>query len=169
MSELKAPPTRFRVEERGRQLVVIDTLTGESHISTSAALSKKFTQSAAKQAVTQNRQPPQMAGVSEDFLLRSARFFTQNKVDRRGHLVLKTLRFYDERAPRLLALEPRMARHYALFALIQAGALGLIFLYVLATGLFAAIFISIILAIVMRPISMGVMKAITAKAELAAF
>ena len=79
-----APPTRYRVVERGRRLVVIDTLTGQPATRELAVHESK--------AVAPATRPVEASAPSA-------------VDDRSGHAVLTTSRFYDLKAPRRIVWE----------------------------------------------------------------
>ncbi|MEY2925944.1 MAG: hypothetical protein RL367_421 [Pseudomonadota bacterium] len=155
MAILQSPPSRFRIEERGRRLVVIDTQTGKHSDTTPVRAAETGKQIGTWGPVMRDKG-------GEDFLLRYAGLFTQNKLDRKGRIVLKTLRLYDKAGPRLIALEPPAARRFAMLGMVQVAAILVILFVWIATNFVATIILGVIFFQLNKRISGAIMKAIIA-------
>ena len=125
---LEAPPSRYRVEERGGRLVVIDRQMGtetvtraepvavKPHVLTGergSALRLRATPKALPRAASAR---PPGAPPTADFLVNLAMFFTHAAPAGR---VLRTQRWFDASAPRQAVLDPSQTRR--LGALVVLG------------------------------------------------
>jgi hypothetical protein len=156
MAILQAPPSRYRIEERGRTLVVVDTQNGNTSLT-----------GPLRAAETGKRAGPWGPAMRDnkdgDFLLRYAGVFTQGKLDNKGRIVLKTAKSYDKSAPRLIALEPPVARQFALLRVAQLSAAAVIIFVWFAFSYIAAIILGVVGFQFNKVMSAAIMRAIVAK------
>ena len=138
MGEMKAPPSRYRIEERDRRLVVIDTFSGKDLSSQSRAIptrtianSRNAAQAASPWAKpSQSAAPLQVAtslqaatrqtfstpvhqsntGQPPDFLTQIAGTILGSKRDVSGRLVYRSSKLIDPQAPRYFVFDDRGAR-----------------------------------------------------------
>jgi hypothetical protein len=163
MAHLKAPPSRYRVEERGRHLVVIDTQSGQSITST-------------KQMPTGSRQsgssmgsgmaaPMRTNAEGRDWTLRMAEAITEGRKDTRGRAVLKTSRFYDAAAPRYFALDNRQMQQLGAGGIAMMAIFVILFLCFVTLDFFIAIIVVVVAWQLGRPAVTAAMKGLIKQAE----
>lgn len=116
-----APPSRYRVVERGRRLVVIDNLTGQP--------ATRDTPVRAAQSLMPARRPIEAAAPS-------------GVDDRIGAAVLTTSRLYDAKGPRRIRLDDRLNKAVGgwVAALVIAATVLTVFFPFLWIGVLFALF-----------------------------
>jgi hypothetical protein len=154
------PPSRYRIEERGRRLIVIDQWAGNVELtsampvradvvapdkaasvapgamSASAASHQAAASSSARPTAASASTAPRMAGASSagGGANTLAKLFFRLQPDSGGGAMLTTHRLYDPRGPRLLALSARQVAKLNGLAIIMAFVMGIIIVVGLTIG-----------------------------------
>lgn len=126
MANLEAPPSRYRIVERDRRLVVIDTQSGASvrqprpapasppvrspwqsgeNSRNTDAVKPPPRSAPARPSVTIPAQISRDIASWQDSLINIGSIATESKRDGNGRPVLRTMKWFDDQAPRYFALE----------------------------------------------------------------
>lgn len=154
------PPTRYRIEERGRRLIVIDQWAGNIEVSggmparadvvvpdqaasvapgslsASAASQQAAARSSARSTAASASNSPRMAGASSPGggANTLAKLFFRLQPDSSGGAMLTTHRLYDPRGPRLLALSAAHVAKLNGLAIVMAFVIAVIIVVGLTIG-----------------------------------
>jgi hypothetical protein len=137
-----APPTRYRVVERGRRLVVIDTLTGQPATRELAVHESK--------AVAPATRPVEASAPSA-------------VDDRSGHAVLTTSRFYDLKAPRRIVMTPAFNERFGKAA--RGWLIAIVVIGTVATLFFPMLWLLVAVALIQPKLRGGLRSWITARLD----
>ncbi len=118
------PPARYRIEEQGRRLVVIDQWQGNTPVGAAPA-------AAASPAAPPSPSPRRQAGAAAGpSLAGPALWLIGSRQDAGGRPLLTTHRFYDPQGPRRIALSDRAIAQLQAFG-VAALAVTMIFIVIL--------------------------------------
>lgn len=158
---LEAPPSRYRVEERGGRLVVIDRQMGTETVTRAEPVAVKphvltGERGSALRLRATPKVPPRAAAAmtsgappTADFLVNLAMFFTQAAPAGR---VLRTQRWFDASAPRQAVLDPSQTRRLGALVLFAGVAAMIVLIVAMFGGAAAGAIAAIIVFQLLRPV-----------------
>ncbi len=131
------PPSRYKIVERDRRLVTIDTWTGEeAGPKTNPDTARPAAKSVASPVWT-GMQSGKAANPLDQLIATFAKIATQDRFDEAGRPILKTSKIYDLQGPRDIALDGPGTRRVGQVALASAVLLLLLLvLFVVGTEMF---------------------------------
>lgn len=159
---LEAPPSRYRVEERGGRLVVIDRLTGTENVTRAepaavkphALTGERGSALRLRPRATPSALPNANLGTTpgapaSDFLFSLATLVTQTTPSGQ---TLRTQRWFDASAPRQVVLDRRQTRRLGALVLFAGVAAMIVLIVAMIGGAAASAIAAIIVFQLLRPV-----------------
>ncbi len=181
---LHAPPSRYKIVERDRRLVTIDTLTGDevgiapvantgARVDTATLRSSSSNMGgpvrgeSAMGATRPGMQSgsPMAIGTPRGTLTTIAGFWPGAQLGADDRITLTTATYYDEHAPRQMRLTTEKANALGVYAIILALTVVIAAAFVIATHFFGVIVLIFIAAQLGKPITKGMMSHFVNDAE----
>lgn len=181
---LQAPPSRYKIIERDRRLVTIDTLTGAAMgiapvptpgarvdnattRSTSSNMGGPVRGEVAMGAARTGIQaaPSNAAGSPRGALVTIAGWFPGAQIGPDDRIILTTAATYDEQAPREMRLTSAKANALGTYAITLAMLFVLALAFVIATEFFGLVVLVFIAVKFSQPVNKNIMRYIINDAE----